>query len=64
MAADLLRAPPPTKQLGDHSAELVVGVDAASVMPRPSRSGASVRLEGLILMRFPSVAPGRVIPSV
>jgi hypothetical protein len=29
VTADLLRAPPLTKQLGDHTAELIVGVDPA-----------------------------------
>ncbi|HKR52196.1 MAG TPA: hypothetical protein VJT72_21980 [Pseudonocardiaceae bacterium] len=38
MAADLLRAPPTTKQLGDQTAEAIVGVDPAAMRTCSPRS--------------------------
>jgi len=57
MAADLLRAPSLTKQLGDHGTEAVIGVDPASVVTRTSRGGSSMSIEGLIAAAGWSVAP-------
>ena len=48
MAADLLRTPPLTEQLGDHLTEVAVGVDPASVMTSATCGGAPMRLEGLM----------------
>ncbi len=57
MTADLLGAPPLTKQLGDHTAEMIVGVDTTSVMTCSSSSGEPMGVEGLIAAASPSVAP-------
>lgn len=48
MTASLLRTPPLTKQLGDHDAELLVGVDPASMVACASRGGSPVGIKGLI----------------
>lgn len=39
MVADLLRAPPLTKQLGDETAELTIGVDPTAVLTCPPDGG-------------------------
>jgi len=48
VTADLLRAPPLTKQLGDHAAELIVGLDSASMVTCSTRGGSPMSIEGLI----------------
>ena len=42
--ADLLWAPPPTEQLGDHAAQLNVDVDTASTVTRSTDVGSRVPL--------------------
>jgi hypothetical protein len=48
VAADLLRAPPPTKQLSDQDTELFIGVDPSSVMTCSAHGSPPMSLEGLI----------------
>jgi hypothetical protein len=57
MTADLLRAPPLTKQLGDHVAEVIVGVDPASMVTCSTRGGTPMGIEGLIPAASSRVAP-------
>jgi hypothetical protein len=57
MTADLLRAPPLTKQLGDHSTELAVDVDSAAVPARPPHGGAAMSIERAIPAASDRVAP-------
>jgi DNA-binding IclR family transcriptional regulator len=57
VTADLLRTPPLTKQLGNHSAEVIVGVDSASVMTCSTRGGSPMSIKGLI------AAAGRHVTS-
>jgi hypothetical protein len=59
VAADLLRAPPLTKQLGDHAAEVTVRVDPASMVTCSTRGGTPMGAEGLI-----SAAGSRVAPQL
>jgi hypothetical protein len=54
---DLLRAPPLTKQLGDHGTEAIVGVDPASVTTRSASGGSPMSIEGLIAAAGWRVAP-------
>ena len=56
MAADLLGAPAPTQQFSDHPAEVLVGVDPASVMTRTPCGGAPMRRERTVLGVTGSVA--------
>ena len=44
----MLRTPPLTKQLGDHAAELIVGVDSAFMVACASSVGLPMGIEGLI----------------
>jgi hypothetical protein len=57
VAADLLGAPTLTKQLGDHAAEVIVGVDPASVVTCSSRGGSPMSIEGLISVAGRCIAP-------
>jgi hypothetical protein len=57
MTADLLRAPSLTKQLGDHAAELIVGVDTASMVTCSSRGGSPMGIAGPIPAAGDSVPP-------
>jgi hypothetical protein len=57
MTADLLRAPTLAKQLGDHGAEVIVGVDPASMVTCSTRGGAPVGIEGPIPTAGYRVAP-------
>jgi hypothetical protein len=59
VTADLLRTPPLTKQLGDHAAEVIVGVDPASMVTCSSSGGSPMGIEGLI-----SAAGWRVAPQL
>jgi hypothetical protein len=57
MTADLLRAPPLEKQLGDHTAELAVDVDSASVPACSAHGGAAMSIERAIPAAGDRVAP-------
>jgi len=57
MAADLLRAPPLTKQLGDHAAEMIVDLDPAPVVTCSTRGGAVMSVERAISATGWRVAP-------
>jgi len=57
MTADLLRAPPLTKQLGDHTAELIVGLDSASMPACPPHGGTAMSIERAIPAAGDRVAP-------
>jgi hypothetical protein len=57
MTADLRRAPPLTKQLGDHTTELAVDVDAASVPACPPHGGAAMSIDRAIPAAGDRVAP-------
>ena len=57
MTADLLRAPPLEKQLGDHTTELAVDVDSASVPACPPHGGAAMSIERAIPAAGDRVAP-------
>jgi hypothetical protein len=48
MAADLLRAPPLTKQFDDYTAEVIVAVDPASMVTCSTSGGTPMGVEGLI----------------
>ena len=48
VAADLLRAPPPKQELGDHGAEVLVGLDTAPMMTCSAHRGATLSVEGAI----------------
>jgi len=48
VAADLLRAPASTEQLGEQGAELVVSVDPASMVTSSARGCPSMGIERLI----------------
>ncbi|MBB5168494.1 hypothetical protein HNP02_008510 [Mycobacterium sp. AZCC_0083] len=56
MTADLLRAPPLEKQLGDHGAKVIADVDPASVVTCSTRGGTPMSIEGLISAAGPRVA--------
>ena len=57
VTADLLRTPPLTKQLGHHSAKLIVGIDPATVLACPPRCSTSMSVEGAIPAAGSHVAP-------
>jgi hypothetical protein len=57
VTTDLLWAPPPTKQLGDHAAQVIVGVDTASMVTCSSSGGSPMSIEGLIAATGWRVAP-------
>ena len=48
VAADLLWAPPPKQELGDHGAEVLVGLDPAPMMTCSAHGGAALSVEGAI----------------
>jgi hypothetical protein len=57
VSADLLGAPPPKQQLGDHAPEEVVGLDPASVRPCSTLCGTPVSIKGPIPTSGCCVAP-------
>jgi hypothetical protein len=57
MTADLLRAPPLEKQLGDHTTELTADVDSASLPACPPHDGAAMSVERAIPVSGDRVAP-------
>jgi hypothetical protein len=57
VTADLLRAPPLTEQLGDHTAEVIVGVDPTSMVTRSTRGSSPMGIKGLISTAGWCVAP-------
>ena len=57
MTADLLRAPPLQKQLGDYTTELAVHVESASVPAGPPHGGAAMSIKRAIPAAGDRVAP-------
>jgi hypothetical protein len=57
MTADLLRAPPLTKQLGDHAAEVIVDLDPAAGQTCASHGGSVMSVERAIPATADRVAP-------
>jgi hypothetical protein len=56
LPADLFRAPTLPQQLGDDTAEVVIGLDAPVTTPSATRARATVRLKWAVA-RPPAVGP-------